>query len=69
MKKCPQCSRLYDDDELNFCLDDGRKVSGNAPAQCIATQENHPLSQGGFFVLDASGTRKREAGFISLRIQ
>jgi Tol biopolymer transport system component len=23
MKKCPQCSRLYDDDELNFCLDDG----------------------------------------------
>jgi TolB-like protein/Tfp pilus assembly protein PilF len=24
MKKCPQCSRIYDDETLNFCLDDGR---------------------------------------------
>jgi TolB-like protein len=23
MKKCPQCSRIYDDETLNFCLDDG----------------------------------------------
>ena len=26
MKKCPQCSRVYDDDELNFCLDDGTSL-------------------------------------------
>jgi len=23
MKRCPQCKRVYDDDDLNFCLDDG----------------------------------------------
>ena len=23
MKKCPECKRVYDDEKLNFCLDDG----------------------------------------------
>lgn len=23
MKKCPQCTRVYDDDTMSFCLDDG----------------------------------------------
>lgn len=23
MKQCPRCRKIYDDDQLNFCLDDG----------------------------------------------
>lgn len=26
MKQCPECSRLYDDETLNFCLDDGSRL-------------------------------------------
>lgn len=28
MKQCPQCSRVYADDTLNFCLDDGEWLVG-----------------------------------------
>jgi len=27
MKRCPTCSRLYDDDTLKFCLDDGTQLA------------------------------------------
>lgn len=27
MKRCPTCKRTYDDDSLNFCLDDGTSLS------------------------------------------
>lgn len=29
MKECPKCSRLYGDETLNFCLDDGAVLSGS----------------------------------------
>lgn len=33
MKRCPQCSRTYDDDALSFCLDDGSPLlSTSAPS-------------------------------------
>lgn len=40
MKKCPQCKRVYDDEKLNFCLDDGewlQEVSSDEPATAILT--------------------------------
>jgi len=30
MRKCPRCSRLYDDDNLRFCLDDGSALTSTA---------------------------------------
>jgi protein-export membrane protein SecD len=46
MKLCPACSRLYDDDKLRFCLDDGGqlvdKASGTAAPPTLAL----PSSQG-----------------------
>src|SRR5512144_1686417 len=30
MKKCPKCSRVYADDALNFCLDDGEWLTGSS---------------------------------------
>jgi len=27
MKQCPRCQRTYDDDELNFCLEDGEVLA------------------------------------------
>lgn len=32
MKLCPACSRLYDDDKLKFCLDDGSNLVDKVPA-------------------------------------
>lgn len=29
MKQCPKCRQTYDDDQLNFCLEDGEMLSGN----------------------------------------
>src|SRR5689334_15141152 len=29
MKSCPKCSRVYADDALNFCLDDGEWLVGS----------------------------------------
>lgn len=48
MKRCPTCSRVYDDLGLRFCLDDGTelvdKPSDTAPATLAmpATPENQP---------------------------
>src|SRR4030095_10881243 len=36
MKQCPQCDRVYNDDTLNYCLDDGTPLinaSGNGEAR------------------------------------
>lgn len=39
MKKCPQCTRIYSDDTLNYCLDDGTVL---IKAETASTQENIP---------------------------
>lgn len=31
MKQCPRCRRKYDDDQLNFCLDDGELLVFASP--------------------------------------
>jgi protein-export membrane protein SecD len=31
MKRCPQCSRVYDDENLKFCLDDGTALVNKLP--------------------------------------
>ena len=31
MKRCPKCKRVYGDESLNFCLDDGRRLIADAP--------------------------------------
>src|SRR5258708_7107371 len=35
MKRCPTCSRVYDDDGLRFCLDDGTNLVEKLPAEPI----------------------------------
>jgi protein-export membrane protein SecD len=37
MKRCPACSRVYDDDGLRFCLDDGTNLVDKLPAEPIPT--------------------------------
>jgi protein-export membrane protein SecD len=37
MKRCPACSRVYDDDELRFCLDDGTNLVDTLSAEPIPT--------------------------------
>ena len=37
MKRCPACSRVYDDDGLRFCLDDGTNLIDRSPAEPIPT--------------------------------
>ena len=37
MKRCPTCSRVYDDDGLRFCLDDGTNLIDRSPAEPIPT--------------------------------
>jgi len=39
MKRCPQCSRTYADETLNFCLDDGEwLLSDDEPATAILSE-------------------------------
>lgn len=33
MKRCPTCSRIYTDDSLNFCLEDGTTLVAEPPSQ------------------------------------
>ncbi len=44
MKRCPTCSRVYDDLSLRFCLDDGtelvNKVPETAPATAVLPSNN-----------------------------
>src|SRR5690348_15968644 len=39
MKRCPQCSRTYTDETLNFCLDDGEwLLADDEPATVIVSE-------------------------------
>jgi hypothetical protein len=42
MKRCPKCSREYNDETLNFCLDDGIELlygpAGDEPATAILSE-------------------------------
>jgi TolB-like protein len=44
MKRCPKCSRTYDDETLNFCLDDGawlvEVTTSGEPATAVLTSES-----------------------------
>jgi hypothetical protein len=45
MKQCPRCNRIYSDDELNFCLDDGEMLqhfSDEQPTQPLYRDEPPP---------------------------
>ncbi len=35
MKRCPACSRVYDDDGLRFCLDDGANLVDKFPSEPV----------------------------------
>ena len=37
MKRCPTCSRVYDDEGLRFCLDDGTNLVDRSPGEPIPT--------------------------------
>jgi len=37
MKSCPTCNRVYDDDSLRFCLDDGTNLVNESPAEPAPT--------------------------------
>jgi protein-export membrane protein SecD len=37
MKRCPACSRVYDDDGLRFCLDDGTNLVDRSPTEPVPT--------------------------------
>ena len=47
MKLCPTCSRLYDDDQLRFCLDDGNSLvdkqaaTAAPPTLTLPTPQSH----------------------------
>jgi F5/8 type C domain len=46
MKRCVQCHRSYEDDSLNFCLEDGAVLSSGAdpnPIHVRATQPDTPV--------------------------
>ncbi len=35
MKRCPICSRVYNEDALRFCLDDGRNLIEMSPGEPV----------------------------------
>jgi protein-export membrane protein SecD len=47
MKRCPACSRVYDDDSLRFCLDDGSdlvdKMAATVAPPTLAFPDNLPV--------------------------
>ena len=45
MKRCPACSRVYDDEGLRFCLDDGTSLVDKLPAEPIPTTLVLPASE------------------------
>jgi protein-export membrane protein SecD len=45
MKRCPTCSRVYDDEGLRFCLDDGTNLVDKLPAEPIPTTLVLPVSE------------------------
>lgn len=50
MKRCPQCQRVYADESLGFCLDDGNRLiadaaEGGDPNATIRYSQNIPTSK------------------------
>lgn len=45
MKQCPKCSRVYVDESLNFCLDDGEALMGGDPSSESPTAIHLPELQ------------------------
>ena len=45
MKRCPACSRVYDDEGLRFCLDDGTNLVDKLPLEPISTTLVLPASE------------------------
>jgi protein-export membrane protein SecD len=45
MKRCPACSRVYDDEGLRFCLDDGTNLVDKLPAEPIPATLVLPVSE------------------------
>ena len=62
MKRCPECSRDYYDDSLNFCLDDGAELlygsSTSDPSTALFPQQ---LASGDHDVTRAFGVRSAES--------
>src|SRR5215211_1249926 len=55
MKRCPQCKTTYSDDTLNFCLEDGEWLIGDAePATAILPEFGVPPSGGSIHGDDAT---------------
>ena len=49
MKRCPQCNRIYNDETLNYCLDDGEWLEtdgqvGNESATVLLPSSSRPTS-------------------------
>ena len=44
MKRCPKCNAEYFDNMLEFCLEDGTRLTAAAQAQTAAYTRSHPLS-------------------------
>jgi TolB-like protein len=62
MKRCPQCSRVYDDAKLNFCLDDGEwlvDIGQPEPATAILPLD-HPEPLTTLFDDQDLGSRKTQ---------
>lgn len=45
MKRCPACSRVYDDESLRFCLDDGTNLVDKSPAEPTPATLVLPVSE------------------------
>jgi hypothetical protein len=50
MKRCPRCNRIYSEDDLNFCLDDGELLQQHADEQPTRTLRD--VTEPPTFVLD-----------------
>ena len=59
MKRCPQCDRVYSDETLNFCLEDGSSLEaapGVAEHTMLILHETAPPSEQKTSVLNADET-------------
>jgi hypothetical protein len=50
MKRCPRCNRIYSEDDLNFCLDDGELLQQYADEQ--PTRPLRDVAEPPTFVMD-----------------
>jgi TolB-like protein/Tfp pilus assembly protein PilF len=56
MKKCPKCSRVYADESLNFCLDDGEALTGADLDSEMLTAIQLPELSTGALIIDPKST-------------